>query len=614
MDIHPPLAKLVFAAVLYALGFKGAQEEKIEWWVEASRGGFIGTKDWLLLYENDWGAPYVALRRTSAACSTAFVVVVYLTGRAVGLSRTGAAFGAWCAMGELVVLVQSRAILCDIFLYTFNMATMGASFASALPGNSPAARLAWCLATGVCLGCALSVKLTALGTLATVGLHQALCLLTDGTLPPLLAPSSSAITTTTTTSSAPGAAKADAGAAAPTPALALAAAAAANPPLATSGTKPAAGGSKKGAAVPQQPAAPAAPAAGEPPAAASTTTTPPPPTLDHAALATFALTGVARALCILLPTAFIFFGLWTLHLDILKFSGQGDNFMIEEFKGMLATKPPRAPKPGQLDPLACPNVVNTWSDCGYAGISEAQCLAAGCCWDPTSSRAWCYHLGERRRPAMAWWPKILETLRATWANNNGGAVMEHPFMSQWWEWPFMDASTVPFAATHEGGQLKALGNPAVWWGVTANFCAVTPLWLGVWALGVGGGGQQAGGGGAASSAAGRAPKTVAALGPLVIPFVVFYAGYLLNLVPYQLITRSKFVYHYIPALMQGVLLFAVAVEGLLRFSRVAGWGGAGRAAVAALFGVVLAGFWYWGIPYSYGYKITSAQNAARLCS
>ena len=107
---------------------------------------------------------------------------------------------------------------------------------------------------------------------------------------------------------------------------------------------------------------------------------------------------------------------------------------------------------------------------------------------------------------------------------------------------------------------------------------------------------------------------MAALGPLVIPFVVFYAGYLLNLVPYQLITRSKFVYHYIPALMQGVLLFAVAVEGLLRFSRVAGWGGAGRAAVAALFGVVLAGFWYWGIPYSYGYKITSAQNAARLCS
>ena len=178
-------------------------------------------------------------------------------------------------------------------------------------------------------------------------------------------------------------------------------------------------------------------------------------------------------------------------------------------------------------------------------------------------------------------------------------------MSQWWEWPTMDASTVPFAATHEGGQLKALGNPAVWWGVTANFLAVTPLWvllalrLRAWDAG-----------------AALYPATSAALDTLLIPFATLYAGYLLNLVPYQLITRSKFVYHYVPALMVGVLLFATAVEALLRFGGV--WRGgaarwAARAAVAALFVTVGIAFLYWGLPYSYGYKISPKQHAARMC-
>jgi dolichyl-phosphate-mannose--protein O-mannosyl transferase len=32
VDIHPPLAKLAFAAMLWALGFKGAQEDNVRWW------------------------------------------------------------------------------------------------------------------------------------------------------------------------------------------------------------------------------------------------------------------------------------------------------------------------------------------------------------------------------------------------------------------------------------------------------------------------------------------------------------------------------------------------------------------------------------------------------
>jgi dolichyl-phosphate-mannose--protein O-mannosyl transferase len=53
---------------------------------------------------------------------------------------------------------------------------VAASFASVRAGLSPKAQYVWCAVTGLCLGCCLSVKLTALGILATVGVHQLLCL------------------------------------------------------------------------------------------------------------------------------------------------------------------------------------------------------------------------------------------------------------------------------------------------------------------------------------------------------------------------------------------------------------------------------------------------------
>jgi hypothetical protein len=413
VDIHPPLAKLVFAAVLYVLGFKGAQEEKIEWWVEAERGGFIGTKDWLLLYETEWGSPYIPLRRTSATMGTLFVVVVFLSARAIGLGRVASTFGAWLAMAELVVLLQSRAILCDIFLYTFNVATIGASFASAMPGLSQSQRTLACLATGVLLGFAMSVKLTALGTLATVGIHQGLVLFLGPDMPSLFIQGKveEDVNSSTSTSSSGGKGAGAGSGEAPVVEAA--------PVVAKKGR---AGKAAAGAASSE-----VSTTASSTSSTTSTSTATPPPstppssspfTISYANATVIATRGLVRSLCIFIPATVIFFGLWEIHLRILRYSGQGDNFMRDEFKGMLESKPPLNPKPGQLDPHSCPNLVNTWSDCGYAGISEAQCLQKGCCWDPTSSRAWCYHLGEQKKPSMKWWPKMMEVLRATWANNN----------------------------------------------------------------------------------------------------------------------------------------------------------------------------------------------------
>ena len=198
----------------------------------------------------------------------------------------------------------------------------------------------------------------------------------------------------------------------------------------------------------------------------------------------------------------------------------------------------------------------------------------------------------------------------------------------------MNARIVPFAASSEGGQLKTVGNPAVWWGVFGNFLVVTAvgaLWMGRALLGLGASKPAA----AAAAPAAAAPAAAAAaaadplLAPLLapsaldargwaIPWVVLWSGYLLNLVPYMLIARSKFVYHYMPALMVGAALFALSMEAL--------WGWAARAAApaprvrlaaagavtAAAFGAVTAAFFYFGLPFVYGYKLTHEQHQARM--
>ena len=164
----------------------------------------------------------------------------------------------------------------------------------------------------------------------------------------------------------------------------------------------------------------------------------------------------------------------------------------------------------------------------------------------------------------------------------------------------MNASSVPFAATLEGGQLKALGDPAVWWGVSLVVVLVTPVWLLVVGWGAGRWGDR--------------KWATREFDPLIIPFVTLYLGYLLNLVPYQLIKRSKFVYHYIPALMVGVLLFATSLDAFLRAAGLGGgfWKQGGRAVAFILFLIVTYAFIYWGIPFAYGYKLGVKYMQARL--
>jgi dolichyl-phosphate-mannose--protein O-mannosyl transferase len=89
-------------------------------------------------------------------------------------------------------------------------------------------------------------------------------------------------------------------------------------------------------------------------------------------------------------------------------------------------------------------------------------------------------------------------------------------------------------------------------------------------------------------------------------------GYFGNLVPYELIDRSKFLYHYTPALLVGVLLVATCADRAWAWA--ASRGQAHRALVglacAALAATVAAGFWYWGV-FVYGVPLSHGEVQKR---
>jgi hypothetical protein len=295
------------------------------------------------------------VRVFAGACGWGVHVLVRVFGCACVRARVCGVFGSGCYPAPLLglhapPLSAPHPYFCTLSRshrrYFFNVATMGASFASVRSGLSERSQWVWCAVTGLCLGCCLSVKLTALGLLATVGVHQLLCLIAS---------------------------------------------------------------SKD--------------------------------------LETVLRRGLPRAGIILSITAFIFFGLWTVHVKILpcvwqalhdhppslplppslpttathppyhpprlrpncapctlphagwrsispgalsitslvaavacgRYSGQGDGFMNTEYQATLVEKTfPHKPQ--------CPNHANAIYDCGFYGITEQQCLDKKCCWDPTSPK------------------------------------------------------------------------------------------------------------------------------------------------------------------------------------------------------------------------------------
>jgi len=119
-------------------------------------------------------------------------------------------------------------------------------------------------------------------------------------------------------------------------------------------------------------------------------------------------------------------------------------------------------------------------------------------------------------------------------NTNSG----HPSVSKWYTWPFMMRSVYFWAEGYEADReahIYLLGNPVIWW--TSAYAVLFLL-------------------------VNLPPKCLAfaetGTFPMERPDAIIVLGYLSNMLPFIVVSRDMFLYHYMPA-----LVFAILAIGLL---------------------------------------------------
>ncbi|KAF9285101.1 hypothetical protein BGZ68_004150 [Mortierella alpina] len=152
MDIHPPLGKMLFAAVAYVLGFNGSFD-------------FVPGK----LYDKN--VPYIGMRLFSVACGVGLIPISYLTIKRSGHSTQAAMICAVLLTFENAMITQSRFVLLDAPMMFFMGYTMLSWINFYNHRNRPFTRgwWLWLVQTGFCLFLSSSVKWVGLFTIATIG-------------------------------------------------------------------------------------------------------------------------------------------------------------------------------------------------------------------------------------------------------------------------------------------------------------------------------------------------------------------------------------------------------------------------------------------------------------
>ncbi|MEM6581119.1 MAG: phospholipid carrier-dependent glycosyltransferase [Pseudomonadota bacterium] len=129
---------------------------------------------------------------------------------------------------------------------------------------------------------------------------------------------------------------------------------------------------------------------------------------------------------------------------------------------------------------------------------------------------------------------------------NTGLTATHPNASPWWSWPFMWRPLYYHAG--QGSSIYFVGNPLVWW--TSALGMLVIVWLGARKLSLG-------------------PKfaglTWSRWSLRLLPLTAFFIAYL----PYSLVPRVLFLYHYLPVLVFAICSIAVWLDplGLTREGR-----------------------------------------------
>ncbi|KAK0536374.1 Dolichyl-phosphate-mannose--protein mannosyltransferase 1 [Tilletia horrida] len=158
MDVHPPLAKLLFTLVAWLGGFDGAFD-----FADIGKEYMIG---------DNTPVPYVAMRTMPALLGVATVPIAYISLRALGLRITSALLGAVAVLFDNALTTQSRLILLDspLVFFTSTTALSYITFSNA-DRRAPFTRAwwTWLIITGVSLGAVASCKWVGFFTVATIG-------------------------------------------------------------------------------------------------------------------------------------------------------------------------------------------------------------------------------------------------------------------------------------------------------------------------------------------------------------------------------------------------------------------------------------------------------------
>ncbi|HEY4475517.1 MAG TPA: phospholipid carrier-dependent glycosyltransferase [Candidatus Paceibacterota bacterium] len=175
--------------------------------------------------------------------------------------------------------------------------------------------------------------------------------------------------------------------------------------------------------------------------------------------------------------------------------------------------------------------------------------------------------------------KFTELNRAMY-NYNSGLKATHPDGSKWNNWPFLKKPVYYWtkALGERVGNIYLFGNPIVWWiGFGSLIAALLLLTI---------------------------KKTRRKLGSEIY-LLIF--GYFINLLPFMLVARVAFLYHYLPALMFSILIASFLAEKILT------WAKRYPIASSSIYAVTLAGilaFFLIISPLSYGFFIPKETNTS----
>ena len=184
------------------------------------------------------------------------------------------------------------------------------------------------------------------------------------------------------------------------------------------------------------------------------------------------------------------------------------------------------------------------------------------------------NINEDIKP-LSFWQKFIELNKAMYKYNKN-IKESHPFSSRWNEWPKAKKPIWYWTKTADGkiANIYFFGSPFVWWFTSLSvFFSIIFLFI----------------------------KKYRKKIPSVIYFLIF--GYFINLLPFIMVGRVTFLYHYLPSLIFAIFIFVVLEEKIFlkknsKFSIL----------LYFIFLTAVFLFFIFTLPQSYGFPVSEKTN------